>query len=122
MEKRWVISFTDGEEIIEGLNQAAQETDVHFARFIESTGDIKTFDIISDNYDRPEANDFLYRLDKVSGTVMKSPQGPKVKLHCTLVKKGVSKAALITGQLRKAVASGDVTIILTTTDMSSIIQ
>lgn len=122
MEKRLVISFEDGDEVLEGVAKAAAEHDIHYARFTASEGTLRDFDLLSDNYDRPSADDKLFLVDKVSGTVVKTPTGHKVKLHCTLVRKGVSKAALLTGELKKGVVQDSLDLVLTTADMSKIIQ
>lgn len=122
MEKQLVISFEDGEEVVDGVAKAAAEHDIHYARFTASTGTLREFDLISDNYDRPSAENKLFLVDKVSGTVVKTPTGHKIKLHCTLVRKGVSKAALLTGELRKGIVQDELNLVLTTADLSKIIQ
>ena len=122
MEKQLVMSFSDGEDLIEGVYQAVRENDVDFGIFSEIRGELKEFKVISDNYDTPSAEGHVYLLDKVSGRVLKQKEGGhKVKLHVTLVKKGVSKANLVTGELVRGIAHGDVTLILKLRDMKNII-
>ena len=122
MEKRLVLSFEDGDEVLAGVLQAAVEHDINYARFTASEGTLREFDLMSDNYDRPSADNKLFLVDKVSGTVVKTPTGHRVKLHCTLVRKGVSKAALLTGELRSGIVQDSLDLILTTADLSKIIQ
>lgn len=123
MEKRLVLSFSDGDDIIEGVREAAKEHDVDFARFLSADGCIKDFQIISDNYADLASIADDYLVDKISGRVLKTQDSEhKVNLHFTLIKKAAGKTLPLSGELKKGVASGDLTIVLTLSDMKNIIH
>jgi len=122
MEKRLVVSFSDGEDILEGLKDAAKEHDVDFASFHSADGCLKNFQLISDSYADLSEVPEDYLIDKISGRVLKGKDGHNVKVHFTLVKKAAGKTLPVSGELRKGLASGDVTLILTLSDMKNIIH
>lgn len=122
MEKRLVVSFSDGEDILSGLRDAAREHDVDFARFHSADGCLKDFQIISDSYDDLSTVPEDHVIDKISGRVLKGRDGHSVKVHFTLIKKSAGKTLPISGELKKGVASGDVTLVLTLSDMKGIIH
>ncbi|MDO8647171.1 MAG: DUF296 domain-containing protein [Candidatus Diapherotrites archaeon] len=122
MEKRLVLSFSDGDDILEGVRQAAAEHDVDFAKFHSANGCIKDFQIISDDYRDISSIADDYLVDKIAGRIMKQKDAHKINLHFTLVKKASGKTTPISGELRKGIVSGDLTIVLTLSDMKNIIH
>ena len=102
------------------MKQALEEHNVSYGTFISGGGELKSFDLISDNYDKPVfSGPFL--LDRVSGNVKLQKQGHTINLHVTLLKKG-AKAYPMTGQLRKAVVNGNLQLTIQLSDLGKIIQ
>lgn len=122
MEKRLVLSFSDGDDILEGVKQAAVEHDVDFAKFVAAEGCIKDFQLISDDYKNIStvAEDFV--VDKISGRVVKQKDSHNVNLHFTLVKRAAGKTLPVSGELKKGIASGDLSIVLTLSNVKNIIH
>lgn len=121
MEKRLVISFNDGDDVLEGIKEAAKEHDIDFAKFHSAEGSLKDFQLISDDYkDLSEVKE-EFVVDKISGRVLKQKDGHTVNLHFTLIKKSAGKTLPVSGELKKGLASGDLTIVLTLSDMKRII-
>lgn len=122
MEQRLVVSFNDNDDILSGLKEALTQHDITFARFASAEGSIKDFEIISDNYDDISQIKDVYVVDKVSGRALKQRDGHTINLHLTLIKKDAGKTTPFSGELKKGLASGDLKIVLTLSDLRKIIQ
>ncbi|MFH0714893.1 MAG: DUF296 domain-containing protein [Candidatus Diapherotrites archaeon] len=121
--KQLVIEFSDGDELMEGIVQAAKEHNIDYARFREGTGELREFDLISDDFNSiPLANN-PHILAAVSGRVLKQKGSgePKVNFHLTLFRKG-AKTKPLSGELKKGIANGTVSLVLDVSDMGKIIE
>lgn len=121
MEQRLVISFSDSEDILPGLTDALKQHDVDFARFSSAEGSIKDFELISDNYEDVSKISDVYIVDKISGRALKQNGRHNINLHFTLIRKDAGKTLPFSGELKKGLVAGDLTIVLTLTDMKKII-
>jgi len=122
MEQRLVIIFSDNDDILPGLAEALKQHDVDFARFSRAEGSIKDFELISDNYEDISKISDVYVVDKISGRALKQKDGHTINLHFTLIRKDAGKTLPFSGELKKGLAAGDLTIVLTLTDMKKIIH
>ena len=123
MEKQLVISFSDGEDVLAGIKEAVKQHDVDMARFRSADGCLKDFELISDDYKDLKGVPEEHFVDKVSGRVLKQKgENYSVDLHLTLLKKAASKTNPVSGELRKGLASGELTFILTLSSLKSMIH
>ncbi len=118
-----MIEFSDGEELVEGISAAAKEHNIDYARFREGTGELREFDLISDDFDAPPSNATPYVLAAVSGRVLKQKGSdePKINFHLTLFRKG-AKTKPVSGELKHGLANGTVSLVLDVSDMGKIIE
>ena len=121
--KKLVISFSDGEEVIDGITQAAKEHNVEYARFVSGEGELKDFELISDNYDNPSnVSGVPHFVSAVSGRIVKRANGePTINFHLTINKKGY-KTEAISGELKRGIVNNELTLELALSDVSKIIE
>lgn len=119
MEKRLVISFSDGEDVIGGIESALQEHGVDFAMFSNGSGCFKHFELSPPSNASPN---FDYFLNSVSGSALRRKNGFDVNLRLTLFRRGNVKTALVSGRLKKGIASDNLNLILTLRHVKGIIQ
>ncbi|MEW6295075.1 MAG: DUF296 domain-containing protein [Candidatus Diapherotrites archaeon] len=115
------IEFSDGEEIIEGIFQAAKEHDIDYGTFDAAEGELKDIELISDDYSENAKFEEPIKIRSISGRVVKQKDGWECNLHVSLNRLSTNRQ-WISGELKKAYASKEFKIDVGVRDLKKIID
>jgi len=120
MPNNLVITLENNEEIVSTIKQAFQEHNLDFGTFYFAEGSLKDFMIKSDEMEKVEKLDSDYSIDKISGKILKFGGELKIRLHVTLLRRGV-KSMPISGELVRGTVNQEAKIGIAVSDLSKII-
>jgi len=115
------IEFSDGEDIIEGIFQAAKEHDIDYGTFDAAEGELKGIELISDDYTENAKFAEPIKIKSISGRICKQKDGWDCNLHVSLNRLSTNRQ-WISGEIKKAYASKEFKLEINLRDLKKIID
>jgi len=112
--------FSEGDDVIEGIREAAKEHNINYGVFFEAEGSLKEILLISDDYREKAEFKEPVEVKTVSGKVCQQKDGYNIKMHVSLSKLS-SNRKWLSGEIKRALAADNFTVSIDLKDLNKII-
>lgn len=118
-----VLEFSDGEEVISGIENALKEHEVEYGVFASGEGELREFDLISDSFKPPRnPGKVPFIVTAVSGKVFKKKgDSHGINFHLTLFRKG-AKTEPFSGVLKRGIVNNNLRLSINLSKVGKIIE